>query len=232
MTPRVFTSFRTDTQTDRQTDRQTDKRTDSATAKCHPTGGIKNNMRNGSIGKLQVVYAKTAPSRGSNVFQKTVTIKILGLDIIKTNVVSKFHKDLTTNMTSRVSTRKTTPPAGGQYIIRTKVLKLKTAQPPCGHDYQQTVTIFKLSRAILRPYLNINLTSRVFTRKTAAPPGGHVFLQTEPMELSRDIIGTNNLITFHEDLTLNVTSMVLARKTALPPGRHVFQRSGTIFELS
>ncbi|KAH3842770.1 hypothetical protein DPMN_116274 [Dreissena polymorpha] len=73
----------------------------------------------------------------------------------------------------------------------------------------------------------------IYNAETAASPGGHVFQQTEPiLELSRDIIGTNNLTTFHEDWTLNVTSRMLTRKTAPPTGRHVFQRSRTIFELS
>ncbi|KAH3825034.1 hypothetical protein DPMN_126896 [Dreissena polymorpha] len=61
----------------------------------------------------------------------------------------RFHEDLTINMTSRVKTRKTAPPPGGQYIIRTNAL-IENCPPPGGHFHE-----------------------------TAAPPGGHVFQQTD-----------------------------------------------------
>ncbi|KAH3697005.1 hypothetical protein DPMN_084490 [Dreissena polymorpha] len=49
--------------------------------------------------------------------------------------------------------------------------------------------------------LNIHLLTKfVFTRKTAPPTGGHANILTN-FELDRDIIGTNVLTVFHEDLT-------------------------------
>ncbi|KAH3731180.1 hypothetical protein DPMN_057186 [Dreissena polymorpha] len=113
------------------------------------------------IGKY-VLSMKTIPSRVSHVFQQTVTIKIIGRDIIKTNAVAKFHEDLTTNMTYRGLTRKTAAPPGD--IIGTNNLTpfhedwtlnlftwihyshiMKTAPPPGRHVFQRTGTIFELS---------------------------------------------------------------------------------------
>ncbi|KAH3833989.1 hypothetical protein DPMN_107307 [Dreissena polymorpha] len=48
---------------------------------------------------------------------------------------------------------------------------------------------------------------------------------------TQDIIRTNVLTKFHEELTINVTFRVLTRINSLPPGGHVFQQKGTIFEL-
>ncbi|KAH3695467.1 hypothetical protein DPMN_082927 [Dreissena polymorpha] len=82
-------------------------------------------------------------------------------------------------------------------------------------------------------------------------PGCHVFKATKTIfELIQDVIGTNHLSKFHDDLKINVTSRVLTRKNAPPPwwpyiigmnlltkknatplGSHVFQANFTIFEL-
>ncbi|KAH3877065.1 hypothetical protein DPMN_000921 [Dreissena polymorpha] len=76
-------------------------------------------------------------------FSTDVTIKILSLDIIKTNVATKCHEDLNTNMTSRVLTRKTALPPE----------QMKTA-PPLGGHFQT------------RPrYQTKNVASRVLTRQ-------------------------------------------------------------------
>ncbi len=48
---------------------------------------------------------KTATPPGSHVFQPTGTIYELVQDIIRTNVLTKFHEDWTINVTSRVLTR-------------------------------------------------------------------------------------------------------------------------------
>ncbi|KAH3751177.1 hypothetical protein DPMN_185726 [Dreissena polymorpha] len=206
------------------------------------------------------------PPPGGHVFQQTITIFKLTQSIVRKNVQIKknatppcghFHEHWTTNVTSRVLTRKTAPPHGGhlfhstgtifelvQDIIGThvlttfhedwtknvtsRVLTRKTATPPGGHVFQPTGTIFELVQDIIGTH--------VLTKKTATPPGSHVF---QPMrtifELVQDIIGTHVLTKFHEDQTINVPSRVLTRfaiyKTATPPGSHVFQLTGTIFEL-
>ncbi|KAH3784911.1 hypothetical protein DPMN_162983 [Dreissena polymorpha] len=118
-----------------------------------PTGST--NFSNNSNRKPQVPLQFHC-----HVFQQTVNIKEHGLDIIKTNVVNKFHEDFTTNMTSRVLTRKTAPPPCGQFSCRleynvTSRPYKETAAPPGGHIRQK------------------NDTSRVLTRKTAQPPGRH-----------------------------------------------------------
>ncbi|KAH3841755.1 hypothetical protein DPMN_115234 [Dreissena polymorpha] len=140
-----------------------------------------------------------------------------------TNILTKFHRHWTTNVTSSVITRKTGPPPGS-------------------HVFQQTRTIFKLIRDMFhedwtinenchdhwRPCFSFNW-NHFRTRKTATPPGSHVFQPTGTIfELVQDIIRTNVLTKFHEDWTINLTFTV---KTAPPPGGHVFLPTGTIFEL-
>ncbi|KAH3737720.1 hypothetical protein DPMN_044313 [Dreissena polymorpha] len=64
--------------------------------------------------------------------------------------------------------------------------------------------------------------------KNDPPPGDQVFPQTGTIfEFLQDIIKTNVLTKFHEDLTIDVSS----RKNAPTPDGHVFQPTGTIFEL-
>ncbi|KAH3801705.1 hypothetical protein DPMN_155366 [Dreissena polymorpha] len=180
------------------------------------------------------------------------TIFTLIPDIIRTNVLTKFHEDWGKYMTSR---EKCPPPA----IIRTNVLTKKNAPHPGGHAFQRTGTILKLSREIMR--------ENILTKKNAPPPTNfrtnvmtkfhkdlninvtyrsHVFQRTGPnLELSPDIIGKNVLTKFHENWTKNLTSRVLKKKNALPPsghmltrkkaqspGGHVFQQTGTSLQLS
>ncbi|KAH3828231.1 hypothetical protein DPMN_130184 [Dreissena polymorpha] len=168
---------------------------------------------------------KNATPPCGHVFKRTSTIFDLSQDIISTHILTKFHRHWTTNVTSSVITRKTGPPPGS-------------------HVFQQTRTIFKLIRDMFHEDWTINVTSRVFKRKTATTTGGHVFHSTGTIfelvllhvfqptgtifELVQDIIRTNVLTKFHEDLTINLTSTV---KTAPPPGGHVFLPTGTIFEL-
>ncbi|KAH3805876.1 hypothetical protein DPMN_134186 [Dreissena polymorpha] len=92
-----------------------------------------------------------------DVFQPTGTIFELVQDIIRTNVLTKFHEDWTINLTSTV----------------------KTAPPPGGHVFLPTGTIFELVKDFIRTHVPTkfhddwtkNVTSRVLTRKTATPPG-------------------------------------------------------------
>ncbi|KAH3810777.1 hypothetical protein DPMN_139175 [Dreissena polymorpha] len=152
-------------------------------------------------------------------------------DIIRTNLLTKFHTDRKINVASRVLTR-------------------KNALPPGGHVFQPTSTTFKLVHDIIGMNLltkvhedqTINVASRV---KNAPPLGSHVFQANVTIfELIQDIIETNLLTKFHEDWTINVASRVFTRNKAIvkqlqtirhknnpPLGSHVFQANVTIFEV-
>ncbi|KAH3704419.1 hypothetical protein DPMN_079475 [Dreissena polymorpha] len=84
-----------------------------------------------------------------NVFQPTGTIFELVQDIIRTNVLTKFHEDWTMNLTSTV----------------------KTAPPPGGHVFLPTGTIFEL----VKDYIGIHAPTKFHDdwkkMKTATPPG-------------------------------------------------------------
>ncbi|KAH3736289.1 hypothetical protein DPMN_042852 [Dreissena polymorpha] len=145
---------------------------------------------------------KNAPPLGSHVFQANVTLFTLIQDIIKTNLLTKFHEDWTINLASRVFTR-----FYYGYI-------LKTTCPPGGYVFSLIWTIFELIR-------DINQTNVL---KTTCPPGGHVFsLIWTIFELIRDINETNVLTMFHDDWAKIVTSRVFTRNTALPPGGHLHE---------
>ncbi|KAH3840832.1 hypothetical protein DPMN_114288 [Dreissena polymorpha] len=178
-----------------------------------------------SVNITKQPYMEKCHAPCGHVFKRTSTISDLSPDIISTNILTKFHRHWTTNVTSSVITRKTGPPPGS-------------------HVFQQTRTIFKFIRDMFHEDWTINVTSRVLKRKTATTTGGHVFHSTETIfelvlhpvfqptgtifELVQDIIRPNVLTKFHEDWTINLTSTV---KTALPPSGHVFLPTGTIFEL-
>ncbi|KAH3816492.1 hypothetical protein DPMN_118008 [Dreissena polymorpha] len=131
---------------------------------------------------------------------------------------------------------------------RFKETDLKNSQPPGGHIFQETGTIFELVEDIIGTNLltmfhddrTVIMASRVFRRKNATPPWGPC------------IIGKNRLAKFHDNRTINVASRVLirknapplfhedrknkcglyyTRKNAPPPGGHVFQPISIIFEL-
>ncbi|KAH3859538.1 hypothetical protein DPMN_102355, partial [Dreissena polymorpha] len=126
------------------------------------------------------------------------------------NLLTDFHEDRTTNVASRVLTRKNAPPLGG-------------------HVFQANITIFELIQDIIKTNLltiliiSSRLDNKCFTtcvyshiRKNAPPPGGHVFKPIGIIfELIQDIIGMN----------------LLTKKNAPPLGSHVFQAKVTIFEL-
>ncbi|KAH3894334.1 hypothetical protein DPMN_018490 [Dreissena polymorpha] len=168
---------------------------------------------------------KNAPPTGGHVYSPIWTIFELVRYINKTNVLTNFHDDWATIVTSRVFTRKTAPP--GSHVI------------------QLTGTIFKLNSHIKETNVLTkfhenwakNVTSRVFTclhyihiEKKAPPTGGHVFSPIWTIfKLVRGINITNVLTNFHDGWATIVTSRV---KTAPPTGGHVFQRTGTTFELN
>ncbi|KAH3879028.1 hypothetical protein DPMN_002929 [Dreissena polymorpha] len=88
--------------------------------------------------------------------------------------------------------------------------------PPCGHVFQQTRTIFKLIQDIIKTNVTkfhedwtINVTLRFHEDQTI-----------------------NVAFTFHEDWTINVTFGPYMYYEKCPnPGGHVFQPTRTIFEL-
>ncbi|KAH3773416.1 hypothetical protein DPMN_174777 [Dreissena polymorpha] len=186
---------------------------------------------------------------GSHVFQPTGIIFELVQDIIRMNLLPKFHEDRTINVASRV---KNAQPLGSHVFqantnlltnfhedwtinVASRVLTIhimKNAPPPVGHVYKANKTFFELIQDIIGTNLltkfhedrKINVASRVLTRKNAPPPGGHVFQPTTIIfELFQDIIWMNLLTKFHKDRTINVASR--------PLDSHVFQANVTIFEL-
>ncbi|KAH3706522.1 hypothetical protein DPMN_065909 [Dreissena polymorpha] len=129
---------------------------------------------------------KTDPPHGGHVFQRTGSIFKFYPDIIRENALTRFHENLTENVTSRVLTRKIAPPPGDHFH----------------EDWTQNVT----SRVLFRLFFCI-------IRKTSPLPGGHVFQPTRTIfKISRDIIRKNVLIKFHEYWTKDVTSRVLTWK--------------------
>ncbi|KAH3825177.1 hypothetical protein DPMN_127050 [Dreissena polymorpha] len=112
------------------------------------------------------------------------------------------------------------------------ITQRKNAQPPGGHIFQATGTIFELVQDIIEKNLenSVNVFYSYITRN-ATPPWRPCFSTNRKFrtifEGDQDIIGTNRLTKFHDDRTMNVA------KNAPPPGRggHVFKTTETIFEL-
>ncbi|KAH3786236.1 hypothetical protein DPMN_164342 [Dreissena polymorpha] len=166
---------------------------------------------------------KNAPPLGSHVFQANIIIFEPIQDIIKTNLLTTFHKDWTINVASRVLTRKNVPPMVAITNLLTKF-----------HDDRKiNVTSRVLTRKNAPPPWWPNRTINVASRGKNAPPlSSHVFqVNVTIFELIQDINKTNLLTIFHEDWTLNVASRVLTRKNTPPHGGHVFKETKTIFEL-
>ncbi|KAH3747498.1 hypothetical protein DPMN_181925 [Dreissena polymorpha] len=93
--------------------------------------------------------------------------------IIKTNVLTKFHKDWTINVTSRELTRAYLEDWTKHVTFR--VLTRKMPPLPGGHIFRRTITIFQLSQTNIRTNVltkfhrdwTINVTFRVLTSKNA-----------------------------------------------------------------
>ncbi|KAH3832268.1 hypothetical protein DPMN_105549 [Dreissena polymorpha] len=133
------------------------------------------------------------------------------------NLLTKFHKDRSINVVSRV---KNAPPLGSHTNLLTvfhedwtiNVASREKCPASGGHVFKETKTIFELIQDIIGTNLltkfhkdrKINVASRVLTRiyyshirKNALPPGGHVFQPTCIIfKLVQDIIGMN-LLTNH-----------------------------------
>ncbi|KAH3877357.1 hypothetical protein DPMN_001220 [Dreissena polymorpha] len=182
--------------------------------------------------------ARPPPPLGSHFFQANIIIFKLIQEIIKTNLLTKFHKDWTIN----VASREKCPAPGGHVFKATKTI-FKLIQDFLGtnlltkfHDDQKiNVTSRVLTRKIVPPHIIFNLFQDIIgmnllTKKNAPPLGGHVFqANVTVFELIHEIIKTNLLTIFHQDWTINVASRVL-RKNALPPDSHVFQPTSIIFK--
>ncbi|KAH3704962.1 hypothetical protein DPMN_080024 [Dreissena polymorpha] len=141
---------------------------------------------------------KNATAHCGYVFQAIGTIFELVQDIIRTNVLTKFHKDWTINVTFRVNKR-IKPET---YIVKTNVLT----------KFHEDWTI--------------NVTFRVLTSfyyrymENAPPPGGNVFQSTETTsEHIQDTIETNLQTKFHEDPTMNQASSMLTRQLFMSHNR-------------
>ncbi|KAH3775698.1 hypothetical protein DPMN_177103 [Dreissena polymorpha] len=165
------------------------------------------------VKKTPPAALKNAPPPGGHVFQPTGIIFELVQDINGMNLLTKFHKDRTINVASRVEN---VPPLGS-HVFQANVTIFELIQDIIETNlltkFHKDWTINVASRVFTK--LEINVASRVLTRKTVPPPGGHVFSPIWTIfELVRNINETN-------DLTKN---------TAPPPGGHVFQRTETLHE--
>ncbi|KAH3882004.1 hypothetical protein DPMN_005933 [Dreissena polymorpha] len=128
--------------------------------------------------------------------------------IIESNVMTKFYKDRTISVTSRVLTSKTATPLSAITHVLTTFhnywTKNKTSIPyneishaPGGDAFQLTETIFNVSQDIIGTLVlekfhvnwTIHVTSRVLT--------SFCFYLTS-IELDQNIIGTNHLTKFYE----------------------------------
>ncbi|KAH3815927.1 hypothetical protein DPMN_144465 [Dreissena polymorpha] len=153
------------------------------------------------------IDAKTVTSR-VHVFFPIQTIFGLNRRIQQTNNLTKFHEELTKNVTSLVFTcfhyihiKKTAPLPGGHFhddqakSVTSRVFTRNTAPSPGGHVFQWTKTIFILNQHII---------------KTNILPNVH---KHDPVSNSVEVsLGTNVLTKFHEDRTINVASIVFKRQ--------------------
>ncbi|KAH3711017.1 hypothetical protein DPMN_070516 [Dreissena polymorpha] len=134
-------------------------------------------------------------------FQQTRTIVDIIQDIIKINVLTKFHEDWTINVIFRSLTRNNSPPSGcNVFQPTTNILtkseinvasRVKNAPSPSGHVFQPTGTIRQ------NKYRTINVGSRMLTWKNSA--------------FWPYMIGPK-LSKFYEDQTSNVASRLLTRQ--------------------
>ncbi|KAH3798211.1 hypothetical protein DPMN_151805 [Dreissena polymorpha] len=133
-------------------------------------------------------------------------------DIIKTNVLIKFHAELTS------------PPPGDHVFQETGTIEIiQDIKTNALTEFYEEWIIHVTLRVLTRFYY-------IHIMKTAPPLVGHVFQPTGTI-FSQDIIGTNHLTRFHDDRTKDVASRMLTRKNAPHPGDHAFQPNGTIFKL-
>ncbi|KAH3897574.1 hypothetical protein DPMN_021762 [Dreissena polymorpha] len=134
--------------------------------------------------KSELLMITSLPS-GGHVFQQTETIFKLIQDIIKTNVLTKFHNDWTLNVISRV----------------------KKCPSPGGHVFQPTRIIFELVQDVIRTILQTKLhedpTINVALRVKCPALWQPCFSNT---------VETNLLTKFYEDWTIDMALRVLTRQ--------------------
>ncbi|KAH3814711.1 hypothetical protein DPMN_143220 [Dreissena polymorpha] len=166
---------------------------------------------------------------GSYDFQATRTIFALVQNIIGTNILTKFHDDLTLNVESGGKI----PRLLGGHVFLTNRNHFRTHL----RYFHEDRTINVASRYIIGMNYLIkfhedrtkNVASRLLTRKNAPPLGTHVFQPNVTIfERIHYIIETNLLTTFHEHWTNNAAHTV---NNSQPPGGYDFQATGTIFAL-
>ncbi|KAH3849610.1 hypothetical protein DPMN_092013 [Dreissena polymorpha] len=160
--------------------------------------------------------------------QETGTIFEIIQDIIRTNVLTKFHEDYTINVTFRV---KNSPPPGGHTDLPSMFPEDGTTNVAYRFDEDRTINLASCVLTWKNAPPNDIIGTNLVNKKNTPPAGGHVFQPTGSIELVQDIIGTNLLTTFHDDWTINVASRVHITKNAPPPGGHVFQPTEIISEL-
>ncbi|KAH3882671.1 hypothetical protein DPMN_006615 [Dreissena polymorpha] len=192
------------------------------------------------------------PLLGGHVFQPTGTVFTLIKDIIGTNLLTKFHEDLTINkkctanwlpcFLSNQNLFQTSP----RYIrtnIQTKfhydlktvvapqVLSRKNAPLPLAAMRNAPALCSYVFQAnviifkVIHDIIGKNLLSK-FHKDRPIDVASRVL--TRKNAPPHDIIGMDRLTKFHEDHTLNVASRV---KNPPPLGSHVFQAKVTIFVL-
>ncbi|KAH3695306.1 hypothetical protein DPMN_082763 [Dreissena polymorpha] len=148
------------------------------------------------------VLKKNSPPHGGHVFQPTGTIFQLVQEIIKANLLTKFHDERTINVASRVLGRKNAPPRGG-------------------HVFQPTGTICELVKHIIKmnhlTKFHDDRTKMWSLQKMPRPLAAMIFHSTRIiLELVQDIIRMNLWTKFHEDRTINVASKMLTRQMLTP----------------
>ncbi|KAH3866169.1 hypothetical protein DPMN_029226 [Dreissena polymorpha] len=179
---------------------------------------------------------------------KELTCSVQLQYIIRTNVLTKFHEELTINVTFRVLTRcfstkiylaskiiKRNPKLATicssyiRYSDWTKhvTIRVKKAPRSGGHVFQPTETIFELLHTIFMAF-------RVLTRFYYSI--GTIF------ELVQDIIRTNILTKFHEEVItrknacplaaifMKIATRVLTRQNAPPLGKNAPPNRGHVFQ--
>ncbi|KAH3844958.1 hypothetical protein DPMN_087225 [Dreissena polymorpha] len=168
---------------------------------------------------------KSVTDRQTDRLTNRQTHRAQTINIIGTNLLTKFHEDRKINKASRVLTRKNAPPPWQPYIIGMNLLT----------KFHEDRTVNVASRVLTRLYYShIRKMPRPLEYKEVKLQlmKSHVFQANIIIfKLIQDIIETNFLTKFHEDWIINVDSTVLTSKNAPPPNGHVFKATKTIFKL-
>ncbi|KAH3724423.1 hypothetical protein DPMN_050239, partial [Dreissena polymorpha] len=128
-------------------------------------------------------YKENCPHHCSNVFLRNLN---------NLSTQPKYHNNKCSDKVSRILNHKFD--FNNVDTVSLKPLR-KTAPPPGGHVFRWTDTIFELSWNIIITYV----------------PNKFHKIGQKNFKLSQDIIGTNVLTKFHENLTINLASTVLKR---------------------